>query len=148
MRVFEMQLALQTDYALRTLIYLAGRPGRRTVGEIAEFFRISRDHVAKVVHRLAKLGYLRSVRGMGGGLELARNAEAISVGEVVLAMEGNMHLLECVASDGVCVIERGCRLKGVLAEAERLQMEFLHSVPLSDVVKPGGQLVELEPLSN
>ena len=142
-----MQLALQTDYALRSLIYLAGRPGRHKVADIAKYFRISRDHVAKVVHRLAKLGYVRSIRGMGGGLEIARTPEEISIGEVVLAMEGNTHLLECVGTAGVCVIERNCRLKGVLAEAERIQMDYLRSVRLSDVVKPGGELVELEPLS-
>ena len=142
-----MQLALQTDYALRALIYLAGRSKRGTVAEIASFYRISRDHVAKVVHRLARLGFVRSIRGLGGGVELARAPAEISVGEVILAMEGNMHLLECVGTAGVCTIEKRCQLKGVLAEAERIQMQYLQSVPLSDVVKPGGQLVELEPLS-
>ncbi len=141
-----MRLALHTDYALRTLIYLAGKPGRATVAQIADFFRISRDHVAKVVQRLAKLEYVRSIRGIGGGVELARPAERISVGEVVLAVEGNTHLLECVGVDGVCVIQPGCRLKGVLAEAERIQMEYLKSVKLSDVIQPGGQLVDLGPL--
>ena len=142
-----MQLALQTDYALRSLIYLAGKPGRATVAEIAGFFSISRDHVAKVVHLLAKRGFVRSIRGVGGGVELGRSPDDISVGEVILAMEGNMHLLECVAATGVCIIEQGCRLKGVLANAERIQMEYLQSVKLSDVVKPGGQLVELQPLA-
>ncbi|MCA9271031.1 MAG: Rrf2 family transcriptional regulator [Planctomycetales bacterium] len=141
-----MRLSLQTDYALRTLIYLAGRPERATVTEIAEFFQISRDHVAKVVHRLAKLGMARSVRGVGGGVELGRDAAEISIGEVILAIEGNAHLLECVERDKVCVIQPGCRLRGVLAEAERLQMEYLESVKLADVVTPGGGLAELAPL--
>jgi len=139
-----MRLALHTDYALRTLIYLAGKPGRSTVSEIAGFFRISRDHVAKVVQRLAKLGYVRSIRGIGGGVELGRPATEITIGEVVRAMEGNMHLLECVGAEGVCVIQPGCRLKGVLAEAERIQMDYLNSVKLSDVIQPGGNLVELD----
>ena len=139
-----MRLALQTDYALRTLIYLAGKPRRATITEIAEFYRISKDHVAKVVQRLAKLGYARSIRGSGGGVELARPAEEVSIGEVVLAIEGNMHLLDCVSTEGVCVIQPNCRLRGVLAEAERLQIEYLNRVKLSDVVRPGGQLVELE----
>lgn len=142
-----MRLALHTDYALRTLIYLAGKPGRATVADISDFYRISRDHVAKVVQRLAKLQYVRSIRGIGGGVELARPAERISIGEVVLAVEGNTHLLECVGVEGVCVIQPGCRLKGVLAEAERIQMEYLGSVKLSDVIRPGGQLVDLGPLA-
>ena len=80
-------------------------------------------------------------------MELATDPNEITVGEVILAIEGNTHLLECVASKGICVIEEGCRLKGVLAKAERIQMDYLRSVKLSDVVNPGGQLVELEPLS-
>ena len=139
-----MRLSLHTDYALRTLIYLAGRPQRATVEEIATFYRISKDHVAKVVNRLGRLGYVRSIRGIGGGVELGRKPEQVSIGEVVTAMEGNLHLLECVGTDGVCVIQPNCRLKGVLAEAERIQTEYLYRVKLSDVVQPGGQLVELK----
>jgi len=143
-----MRLALHTDYALRTLIFLAGKPGRATIGQVAEFFAISKDHVAKVVQQLARLGYIRSIRGIGGGLELARRPHQITVGQVVLDFEGNMHLLECIGVDGVCTIQPACRLRGVLAEAERLQMEYLLGVRLSDVVKPGGQLVELVTAGN
>ena len=139
-----MRLSLHTDYALRTLIFLAGRPGRTNVAAVAEFFQISKDHVAKVVMQLARLGYVRSVRGIGGGIELAREAEEISVGEIVSAMEGNTHLLECVGTSGVCVIQAACQLRHVLAEAEREQMDYLDGVRLSEIVKPGGQLVELK----
>ncbi len=138
-----MSLSLQTDYALRTLIYLAGRPDRTNIARIAEFYAISKDHVSKVVQQLSRLGYVRTIRGVGGGVELARQAEDIFIGEVVLAFEGNMHLLECVATDGVCSIQPACGLRGVLAEAERRQVAYLNSVRLSDVVVPGGQLVEL-----
>ncbi len=138
-----MRLALHTDYALRTLIYLAGKPGRASAAVVAAFYEISRDHVAKVIQSLVRLGYLRSVRGAGGGIELKKKPEEIRVGQVILDFEGNMNLLECVSTDGVCVIERGCALKKVLAKAERIQLEYLMSVKLSDVVKPGGQLLEI-----
>jgi Rrf2 family nitric oxide-sensitive transcriptional repressor len=141
-----MRLSLHTDYALRTLIFLAGRRHRATVDEIAEFFHISRDHLAKVVQRLGRMGYVRSIRGSGGGVELGRADDEITIGEVVLAMEGNVHLLECVGVDRVCVIQPHCRLRGVLAEAERIQMEYLQNVKLSDVVQSGGQLAEFQPL--
>ncbi|MBX7168672.1 MAG: Rrf2 family transcriptional regulator [Pirellulales bacterium] len=141
-----MRLALQTDYALRTLIYLAGKPGRAHVADVAQFFQISAHHVGKVVHQLGRLGFVRSIRGVGGGIELARAPEAIRVGEVVLAFEGNLHLLDCVGVDAVCVIQPNCRLRSVLAEAERIQLEYLNGVYLSDVVRPGKQLVELRPV--
>ncbi len=143
-----MRLALHTDYALRTLIYLTGRPQRSTIDEVAEFYRISAHHVAKVVNQLARMGFVRSVRGVGGGMELGRPAEEITVGQVVLAFEGNMHLLECVGTENVCVIQPNCGLRGVLAEAERLQREYLEGIRLSDIVRPGKQLVELKKLSD
>jgi Rrf2 family transcriptional regulator, nitric oxide-sensitive transcriptional repressor len=129
-----MQLSLQTDYSLRTLMFLAVQPGRRRVAEIAAFFGISEGHVAKVVNHLARMGYIRSIRGVGGGIELARSPGEITIGEVVALVEGQTHLLDCVGMENVCVIERSCKLKGVLAKAERIQREYLNSVRLSDVL--------------
>lgn len=129
-----MRLSLQTDYSLRTLMYLAARPGRHTVAEVAEFFRISQTHVGKVVNQLARHGYVRSIRGIGGGLELGRSADDITIGEIIRCVEGNTHLLECIGIEDVCVIQRHCKLRTVLDRAERLQFEYLNSVRLSDVL--------------
>jgi Rrf2 family nitric oxide-sensitive transcriptional repressor len=143
-----MHLALQTDFALRTLTYLASTSERATIRQVAEFYRISIDHVAKVVLHLNRLGYIRSVRGVGGGIELGRPAVDIRVGEVIAAFEGSIHLLECVGREGVCVVEGFCKLKRVLAEAERVQMEFLNSVTLKDVLPTRPQLRSVAPNAN
>jgi Rrf2 family nitric oxide-sensitive transcriptional repressor len=131
-----MRLALQTDFALRTLMFLASRKARAraTIADVAGFFRISVPHVAKVVNQLARLGYVRSVRGAGGGIELGKAAADIRIGDVVLAFEGNMHLLECVGKEDVCVIQDYCKLRNVLARAEKLQLDYLQDVRLADVV--------------
>jgi Rrf2 family nitric oxide-sensitive transcriptional repressor len=131
-----MRLALQTDYALRVLMFLASKKGkpRATIAAVADFFQISEAHVAKVVNQLARLGFVRSVRGAGGGIELGKSAANIRVGEVVLAFEGNMHLLECVGTENVCIIQKHCKLRNVLAKAERLQFEYLNDVRLADVL--------------
>jgi Rrf2 family nitric oxide-sensitive transcriptional repressor len=135
-----MGLTFQTDFALRTLLYLAAVDRRVTVAEVAEMYGISANHIAKVVQQLARLGYVRSIRGIGGGIELARHPDAITVGEVIESFEGSMRLLECVATDGVCVIESFCKLKRVLAEAERLQLAFLRSKTLQDILPTKRQL--------
>ena len=138
-----MQLTMQTDYALRTLMYLASRSERATVSDVATLFDISANHVAKVVNLLSRFGYIRSVRGLGGGIELAVPLEEIRLGEVIERFEGNLHLLECVGTEGVCVIQPFCKLKGVLAEAERLQREYLNSVTLADVAPSRRQLKQV-----
>ena len=129
-----MRLALQTDYALRTLLFLATQSERATVAEVAEFYAISAHHVGKVVHQLGRLGYVRNHRGPGGGIVLARAPSAITVGAVVSDFEGNMHLLDCVGAPGQCVIQPGCTLRGVFAEAERRQMDYLNSVSLESLL--------------
>ncbi len=128
-----MRLTTHTDYALRTLMYLVSVKGRTTSADVARLYGISSNHMAKVVNQLAKLGYVRSIRGIGGGIELARKPEDVRLGEVVEAFEGNMHLLDCVATDDICAIQSFCKLKGALAEAERVQLEYLNSVTLADV---------------
>ena len=135
-----MQLTMQTDYALRTLMYLASREERVTVSDVAKLFDISTHHVAKVVNQLSRLGYIRSVRGLGGGIELAMSLEEIRLGELIERFEGNLHLLECVGIDDVCIIQPFCKLKGVLAEAERIQLDYLNSVTLADVAPSRRQL--------
>ncbi len=139
-----MRLALQTDFALRTLIYLAVHAERATVGQISEFYGISAAHVAKVVNRLARLGYVRSLRGIGGGLELAQRPQDVRIGEVILAFEGNLHLLECTTVENMCAIQSFCKLKNVMAEAERLQREYLLSVTLLDVLPTRRQTQQIE----
>lgn len=134
MRTTIMRLSLQTDYALRTLMYLASDSDRTTIAEVSGFFRIPAPNVAKVVNQLARLGYVRSVRGIGGGIELAVSAEEITIGEIVETFEGSLHLLECVGTDNVCVIQDYCKLRNVLARAEQVQVDYLKGVRLCDVL--------------
>lgn len=138
-----MQLTTHTDYALRTLMYLATTEARATVQEVAERYGISQHHIAKVVNQLARLGYVRSIRGLGGGIELACRPETLQLGALIEQLEGNLHLLDCVATENVCVIQPICKLKGVLAEAERVQRDYLNTVTLADVVPTRRQFVRL-----
>lgn len=139
-----MRLTTQTDFALRTLMYLVSIKGRTTAAQVAKLYGISTNHMAKVVNQLARLGYVRSIRGIGGGIELARQPEEIRLGEVIEAFEGNMHLLDCVATDDVCAIQSFCKLKGALAEAEKVQLEYLNNVTLADVAPTKRQFARVD----
>jgi Rrf2 family nitric oxide-sensitive transcriptional repressor len=121
-----MKLSTFTDYSLRVLMYLAARPRRRaTIAEIATAFGISENHLVKVAHGLGRKGWLSTVRGKGGGLELAVSPQHIGVGEVVRHTEGRDLPAACFADDSPpCAIVRVCRLRGVFAEA----LEAFHAV--------------------
>ena len=132
-----MRLTLYTDYSLRVLLYLAGREDENvTITEIADFYRISRNHLVKVVHNLGLDGYILTSRGRHGGLRLARPAQDILVGEVVRSTEPDLDLLECFnpATDQ-CVISNSCSLKGVIFNAQAAFLEVLDQYTLADMAK-------------
>ncbi|GBE11314.1 HTH-type transcriptional repressor NsrR [bacterium BMS3Bbin12] len=134
-----MRLTRYTDYALRVLMYLGGRPGRTgTISEIAERYRISRNHLLKVVHGLAHTGYLITRRGKGGGLQLARPAAQINLGEVVRRMEGSLAVVECMGEDhpANCLLDPCCALKGAVADARAAFLTALDRYTLADLVNP------------
>ncbi|MGB6487356.1 MAG: Rrf2 family transcriptional regulator [Steroidobacteraceae bacterium] len=128
-----MQLKRFTDYALRVMLFVARESDRNcTMSEIAAYYDISLEHLRKVVHRLAQLGYLKSTRGRGGGLALGRDPAKIRVGEVVLAMEGDMNIIDCEAL--ACVLLPGCSLKVALDRASRAFVAALNEVTLADLL--------------
>jgi Rrf2 family nitric oxide-sensitive transcriptional repressor len=79
-----MRLTAYTDYALRTLMYLATNRDRLvTISEIADVHGISKNHLMKVVHQLGLSGMVETVRGRNGGLRLNHEPAEINIGEVV-----------------------------------------------------------------
>ncbi len=131
-----MQLTLYTDYSLRVLIYLGIRPGRQaTITEIAESYGISRNHLVKVVHNLSSLGYIKTLRGRGGGMVLAMDPERINVGDVVRKTEPNFDLVECFDKENnTCPIAPCCALIRGLKVARKAFLEVLDGFTLADAV--------------
>jgi Rrf2 family transcriptional regulator, nitric oxide-sensitive transcriptional repressor len=148
-----MRLTLGTDYALRTLIFVGAKGGRlATITEIAESFDISKAHLMKIVNRLARQGYLDTIRGKGGGIRLARSPAEIRVGTIVRETEEDLAVMGCLGEIGFCRIEGCCVLRHALREATHAFLRTLDGYSLSDLLAPGARLVsslglgpELEP---
>lgn len=133
-----MRLTLQTDYALRVLMYV-GVTGEAlaTIPEIVARFGISRGHVMKVVHRLGRTGYLETIRGKNGGLRLAMRPAQIRVGAVVRDMEEELGVLGCLrGGGGYCRIEECCILRSALRDATNAFLATLDRYTLEDLLRP------------
>jgi len=137
-----MQLTLYTDYSLRVLIYLGIRPNHQaTITEIAQSYKVSRNHLVKVVHNLGNMGYITTTRGRGGGLLLALPAEKINIGEVVRKTEPNFDLVECFDEEtNSCPISPACALIRALKMARKAFLEVLDQYTLADVVANRSEL--------
>jgi|UniRef100_UPI0037836B11 Rrf2 family nitric oxide-sensitive transcriptional repressor len=130
-----MKLSLFTDYSLRVLMFAALKGESFSLSEVAESYDISRHHLVKVVNYLAKLGYLETRRGRGGGIALGMKPEDIRIGMVVRRTEDTPFIVECFDKQhNTCPINGSCRLKGALAQAVNAFYESLDRHTLRDLV--------------
>jgi Rrf2 family nitric oxide-sensitive transcriptional repressor len=127
-----MQLTRFTDYALRVLLFVGRHDARIcTMREIATHYRISQEHLRKVIHKLAKQGYLDSRRGRSGGIVLGRDPARMRIGDIILAMEEDLSIVDCDALG--CILSPGCSLKAALDRGSDAFIAALNEVTLADL---------------
>ena len=141
-----MRLTTYTDYALRTLMYLAANRDRLvTIQDIANVHDIAKNHLTKVVHQLGILGVVESLRGRNGGLRLGKEPSQISIGAVVRSTEPDFYMAECFdPAKSHCMMSAACALKDVLANATRAYLAVLDDVTLDNLMKAGNQRFSAE----
>lgn len=136
-----MRLTTRTNLAMRTLMFCAVNEGRIVrKHEVAQTCGASENHLAQVIHLLARQGFLKTQRGRAGGLMLARDARAIHVGAVFRVFEGVLPFTECSEDAGACPLVGACRLKCVLSEALEGFYKALDKVSLADLVSGNADL--------
>jgi len=133
-----MRLSSMADYAVVTMCAAARHcgGGRVSAAQLAEETGLPAPTVQKLVSLLAARGLLRSIRGARGGIQLARPAAAISLADIVEAVEGPIALTACCESGKAdCALEQGCSTRphwGVVSAALR---GALAEVPLTRFVR-------------
>ena len=133
-----MRLAEYTDYTLRVLMYCAAHRGELvTIGELAEWHAVSRNHLMKIVNDLARQGLLETTRGRGGGLRLLKDPASIRIGDVVRASETDFRLVECFdPTTNACTLTPNCRLKHLFNAALLAYFKELDGATLADIAIP------------
>ncbi|MDO5666949.1 MAG: Rrf2 family transcriptional regulator [Alcaligenaceae bacterium] len=163
-----MRLTTYSDYALRCLIYLAVQDDRDklvNIQDIADVYEISKNHLTKIVHQLAIIGYIDSVRGRNGGIRLAKQTKDINIGEVIRQTEIDFSIVDCFTpidkkvfvsppksnkfpgekvaikdQIALCKISPACHLKRAFYEATQSFLSVLDQYTLADIVENEEQL--------
>ena len=134
-----MKLSRHSEYAFRTLIFLALEPDQKfRIEDIAKAHNIPRNHLVKVVAHLVKKGYVATHRGRYGGVSLGRSADSILMGDLIHEMDhlqqGN-GCTECLMRPlHNCPIVDACQLSGVLEEASKAFYEVLNHSTLAQQI--------------
>ena len=130
-----MRLSLQTDYALRTLMFLAVKDGHHSIADIASAYGISKNHLMKVAQRLTAEGFVESVRGRSGGLKLSLPPAKLNVGAIVRTMEDTGTFVECFdPATNTCVVTPVCGLRHVLTGALESFARHLDQFSIADLI--------------
>ena len=126
-----------TDYATVVLTVLAARPGDvLSAPDLAEHAGLEAPTVAKVLKPLAQAGLVEGFRGANGGYRLARDPAAISLVEIVEAMEGPLAMTECSQHDSQCGIAKQCGVRANWRLINDVVADALRGVTLAQMLKP------------
>lgn len=124
------------DYAVVVMSAASRHCGglRTSATELASETGIALPTVQKLVSILTKGRLLRSVRGAGGGIQLARPAAAITLADIIEAVEGPIAMTNCInASTCNCAIEPDCNMKPHWAIVNNAVRSALSDVSLSSL---------------
>ncbi len=152
-----LALTKKTDYALIALSYLARRvESVMSAREISNASRVPLPILTNILKTLAHAGMVISERGSAGGYSLAKPAECINLHELISAIEGPFHFVQCVSAGPdshrtPCELESCCSIRQPAHRIHGRLKEFLESVTLAELVDDhtvsvGLQLVHREPV--
>ncbi len=129
-----LRLSKKSDYALIAMKHLAMRPdggASSSAREISESYDIPLELLAKVLQRLVRARLLVSVQGTRGGYRLARQAPAISVADVIQAVDGPVTVTACSADDHNCDQYTKCSIRDPLWKIKNRILDALNTVSVA-----------------
>jgi len=133
-----VKLGKLTDYGLVLMTCITASDGaQRTARDLAAESKLPFSTVSKLLKELLQSGLLISHRGIKGGYMLARQPHAISVIDIISAIEGPMALTECSTDvSGMCNLELSCPIKSNQRIINQAVRGVLEKITLADLVQP------------
>ena len=138
-----MRLSHLADYAVVLMTAAARGPAgaRLSATELAGETGVPLPTAQKLMGQLAACGLLQSVRGAAGGFSLARQANQISLADIVEAVEGPIAMTMCSEGRTDCALDAHCRVKphmGIVGNAVRGALGAVSLTSLCGPASAGG----------
>jgi Rrf2 family protein len=129
-------LSKKTEYGLMALAYLSSleRGQVASVGEIAQTSAIPRELLAKILSELVKAGLAISFSGPTGGFRLARPASAVSLAEIVRALEKKSGLVDCTSQHINCTMTDRCSIRAPMTRVHKKVNRILEETMLEELL--------------
>lgn len=132
-----MQITMTGEYAIRAMIHLAAPRDNKPaqIAEISQAWDIPESFLRKIITQLGKAHLVTSQRGIGGGVQLARPANELTIMDVLYAVEGPMFLNKCLINASVCGRTSWCAVHDLWFDAQEKLKASLTSRTLADLAE-------------
>ncbi|HNV23318.1 MAG TPA: Rrf2 family transcriptional regulator [Candidatus Omnitrophota bacterium] len=125
-----------TDYALRAIIFIAQSDKELvSTAELEEELKLPRPFLRKILQILQKEGILNSVKGVGGGFNLAKPIEKIFLLDLIKIFQGPLTLAECMFRNKVCKNRKTCPLHKKIKALEQYARDYMKDVTIGTLLK-------------
>lgn len=131
-----MILTKECDYAIRTLRALADH-SKKTVEAICKQEHIPHKYAYKILKKLEKANFVRSVRGRDGGYQLAASLSSFTPYDVITAVDDRLLVFECLQPEAVCPNNQGdnpCRVHQTLQVMQDMMHQFLNAKTMQEFI--------------
>ena len=138
-----LRLTKRSEYGIMAMKYIAERdnPGSCSAREIAEWFNIPPEILAKVMQKLVKSGLLESHQGKKGGYTLLKTPPMISIGDIIMAIEDSISVVDCSTEKGLSCDQIGvCSIHNPMIKIHRDITNYFSNIALSDLNEDDGEL--------
>jgi Rrf2 family protein len=126
-----ISLSEAASIGIHSMILITNSKGNLNVSHIAEITHSSRHHVAKVLQRMVKEGFLESNRGPNGGFQLKKKPEKISLLDIFEAIEGKIQESGCLSDNPICPFDK-CLMGNIINRMTLEFRDYLENQKLSD----------------
>jgi len=130
-----MRLTTKGRFAVTAMVDLAMRQARGpvTLAGISERQRISLSYLEQLFGKLRRAGIVSSVRGPGGGYNLAQKAQGVTVADIIVAVDEPLDATQCGGKEN-CLDDKRCMTHDLWARLNEKMYDYLASVTLADLV--------------
>ncbi|MHC1775440.1 MAG: Rrf2 family transcriptional regulator [Lentimicrobium sp.] len=128
-----ISLSEAASIAVHSMVLIASAKESLNVIKISERTGASRHHVAKILQRLVKEGFLNSSRGPAGGFILRIPAANVTLLQIYEAIEGKLEEASCPVDSPVCPFQK-CLMGNIVSKMTREFKKYMSSQTLSDFI--------------
>lgn len=132
-----MQLNVTTDYAIRTVVFLALSSGITRSADISQVMGIPEKYTTALTRKLREGGIIHTLRGKHGGFSLKKSPAEISLYDIISIMEGTTHINRCLEEDHYCSrnAAEDCPVRCRYVDLELLLDNFLKGVTIQSLLE-------------